>query len=79
MELPQQECWSGETFPPPGDLPDPGVEPRCLALQADSLPFEPRGKSGGQLNKESLDFKHLGKMLSQQTRVGSPLPPLPIP
>ena len=32
-------------FPSPGgDLPDPGTEPRSLALQADSLPSEPPGK-----------------------------------
>ena len=29
----------------PGDLPDPGIEPGALALQADSLPSEPPGKS----------------------------------
>ena len=29
--------------PPPGDLPNPGIEPRSLALQADSLPSEPPG------------------------------------
>ena len=28
----------------PGNLPDPGIEPRSPALQADSLPFEPPGK-----------------------------------
>ena len=31
---------SGLPFPFPGDLPDPGIEPRSLALQADSLPTE---------------------------------------
>ena len=31
-------------FPSPGDLPNPGIEPRSLALQTDSLPAEPRGK-----------------------------------
>ena len=30
--------------PPPGDLPNPGIEPRSLVLQAGSLPFEPSGK-----------------------------------
>ena len=30
-------------FPSPGDLPDPGIEPRSPALQADSLPSEPPG------------------------------------
>ena len=29
----------GLSCPPPGDLPDPGIEPRSLALQADPLPF----------------------------------------
>ena len=31
-------------YPFPGDLPNPGIEPRSLALQADSLPAEPQGK-----------------------------------
>ena len=38
------ELWSGWPFPPPGDLPNPGIEPRSPALQADSLPAEPQGK-----------------------------------
>ena len=29
----------------PGNLPDPGMEPRSPTLQADSLPAEPKGKS----------------------------------
>ena len=28
----RQEYWSGLPFPPPGDLPDPGTEPRSLSL-----------------------------------------------
>ena len=36
----RQEYWSGLPFPSPGDLPDPGVEPRS-ALQANTLPAEP--------------------------------------
>ena len=31
-------------FPSPGDLPDPGIEPRSPALQADALTSEPLGK-----------------------------------
>ena len=31
-------------FPSPGDLPNPGIEPRSPTLQADSLPAEPQGK-----------------------------------
>ena len=34
-----QEYWSGLPFPPPEDLPDPGIEPESLALQVDSLPL----------------------------------------
>ena len=32
------------TFPSPGDLPNPGIEPRSPKLQVDSLPAEPPGK-----------------------------------
>ena len=44
MGFPKQEYWSGLPFPSPGDLPDPGMEPRSPALQADSLLSEPPGK-----------------------------------
>ena len=27
MGFPRQEYWSGLPFPPPGELPDPGIEP----------------------------------------------------
>ena len=37
----RQEYWSGLPCPPPGDLPNPGMEPASSALQADSLPSEP--------------------------------------
>ena len=37
MEFSRQEYWSGLLFPSPGDLPDPGIEPRSAALQADSF------------------------------------------
>ena len=35
MGFPRQECWSGLIFPPPRDLPDPGIEPMSLV----SLPL----------------------------------------
>ena len=38
------EYWSGLPCPPPGNLPNPGIEPRSPTLQADSLPSEPSGK-----------------------------------
>ena len=40
----RQEYWSGWPFPSPGDLPNPGIEPRFPALQADALTSEPPGK-----------------------------------
>ena len=40
----RQEYWSGLPCLPPGDLPNPGIEPRSPALQVDSLPSELRGK-----------------------------------
>ena len=42
MGFSRQEYQSGLPFPS-GDLPYPGIEPRSLALQADSLPSEPQG------------------------------------
>ena len=44
MEFSRPEYWSVWPFPSPGDLPNPGIEPRSLTLQADSLPAEPQGK-----------------------------------
>ena len=45
MEFSRPEYWSGEPFPSPRDLPNPGIEPRSPSLQVDSLPAEPQGKS----------------------------------
>ena len=44
MEFSRAEYWSGEPFPSPGHLPNPGIEPRSPTLQVDSLPAEPLGK-----------------------------------
>ena len=44
MEFSRQEYWSGLPFPSPGDLPDPGIEHRSPALQADSISSKPPGK-----------------------------------
>ena len=40
----RQEYQSGLPCPSPGDLPDPGIEPRFPALLANSLPSEPPRK-----------------------------------
>ena len=44
MEFPKQEYWSGLTFPSPGDLPNPGIEPTCLALAGRFFTAGPPGK-----------------------------------
>ena len=47
MGFSRREYWSGLPFPPPGDLPHPGIKPESPVsptLQADSLPTEPLGK-----------------------------------
>ena len=57
MEFFRQEHWSGLPFPPPGDLPDPGIEPTSLvspALQVGSLPLEPPGKPSVFLRTEQM-------------------------
>ena len=43
MGFSRQEYWSGLPFPSPGDLPDPGIEPRSPVLEADSLPLSYKG------------------------------------
>ena len=43
MGFSRQEYWRGFSFPSPGDLPDPGIEPGSSALQVDSLLTELEG------------------------------------
>ena len=54
----RQEYWGGLPCPPPGDTPNPEIEPRSPAMQADSLLTEPQGKP----NKVAL--KEKGKQWS---------------
>ena len=44
MGFSRQEYWTGLPFPPPGDLPSPGIKPGFPALLADFLPTELSGK-----------------------------------
>jgi len=44
MEFSRQEYYTGLSFPSPGDLPNPGIEPGSPALQAESLLSELPGK-----------------------------------
>ena len=44
MGYPRQEYWSGLPFPPPGDLPHPGIEPESPALVSGFFTTESLGK-----------------------------------
>ena len=52
---PPSDYWSGLPFPSPGDLPDPGIEPRSPTLQADALTSVPPGK----LSDEQIDINFI--------------------
>ena len=43
MGFPGQESWSGLPFPPPGDLPNSGIQAVSPTWQADSLPLGHEG------------------------------------
>ena len=57
MRFPKQEYWSGFSFPSPGDLPDPGIEPSSPELAGGFFTTEPPGKPMAkviQWSKESF-------------------------
>ena len=54
MGFSRQGYWSGLSFPSPGDLPDPEIEPGSPAWQTDSLPSEPPGKPRGTLEGDLI-------------------------
>ena len=51
MGFPRQEYWSGLPFPPPGGLAHLGIKPGSPALQVDSLPSEPPGKTSKKIKR----------------------------
>ena len=53
-DSPGKNTVSGLSYPPPGDLPNPGIKPRYPALQKDSLQSEPLGKP----KTKSVQFSH---------------------
>ena len=61
MEFSRQEYWNRYPFPSLGDFPNPGIKPRSLALQADSLPSEPPGKPNNK-GKERKKVKSLSRV-----------------
>ena len=59
----QAEYWSGKPFPPPGDLPNPGIEPGSPASQADSSPssHQRSPETGGCPPEPLLPSVHHGR------------------
>ena len=61
MGCSRQEHWSRFPCPPPGGLPDPGIEPTSPTLQEDSLPLSHLGSPlvimvNSHFEMLSLDF-----------------------
>ena len=56
LEFSRPESWSGQPFPSPRDVPNPGIKPRSPTLQADSLPAEPQGKPNSPLKHNLKQF-----------------------
>ena len=54
MEFSRRQYWSGLSFPPPGDLPDSGIEPGSPALRTDSSPSEPSGTLKSESESHSV-------------------------
>ena len=49
MRFPRQEYWSGLPFPPPWDIPDPGIKPASPTSATDSLPLSHQGSPSAPL------------------------------
>ena len=68
MEFSRPEYCSGQLFPSPGDLSNPGIEPKSPTLQADSLPAEPPGKTK---NTGAVAFPSPGDLPDPGIKLGS--------
>ena len=86
MGFSRREYWSGLPFPPPGDLPDPGIECGSPALEADSLPMESWGilvnARGVNMTKHDPCKKEFAfhwkyfRVLKSQSQINLSVPPL---
>ena len=65
MEFSRPEYWSGLPCSSPGNLPNPGIEPRSPTLQADSLATELQGKPSHMMKEHKYHyyFIFLNKLL----------------
>ena len=64
MAFPRREYWSGLPFPPPGDIPDPGMELMSPALQVDSLPLSHGGNSQQDRTELINSLKGTGQLFT---------------
>ena len=62
MEFSRPEYWSGCPLRSPGGHPNPGIESRSPALQADSLPTDLQGKPINTLLLAKVHGFHLGSL-----------------
>ena len=77
MRFSKQEYWSRQPFPSPGDLPDPGIQPRSLALQADSLCLSHHSKLSYMQNylpEKKMSIKPNFFFLNYSIRIWSLIP-----
>ena len=58
--FPRQEYWNGLSFPPPGDLPKPGTEPKSPAWAGGffttSATWEAHGSVGHPYHSDNPEF-----------------------
>ena len=77
MEFPRQKYWSGLPFPPPGDLPNPGIKlmPMCLLYwQADYFSLPPPGTLFMFFSiRHVIAFLHSGALSIISLHLGGPL------
>ena len=73
MRFPRQEYWSGLPCPFPGDLLEPGMEPRSTALQVDPFPSEPPGKPGSLDAQSSSGTQNMKNHRGRGEAVSLPL------
>ena len=81
MGFSRQEYWSGLPCPPPGELPDPGIQPCLLYLlhwQVASFPLVPPGCYNNENNNKKVAFTTLRNRVCP-CALSMPLCPLPTP
>ena len=71
MGFSRQEYWTGLPFPPPGDLPDPGIEPAAPALAVRFSTAEPSPFTLSQIRIVGKKGQlRDGKVVAQYTAMG---------